>query len=83
MITIKLNEPQPLDCPNCKSKEGYQYSDLFRMHYTSFHNADGQYEGGQYNDGMRLNRAVTCYCVNCGERLPFKLDRDGIQGVSV
>jgi hypothetical protein len=83
MVTIKLNEPQPLDCPECKSKEGYQYSDLYRMSYTSQHNSYGEYEGGQYNDGVNLNRGVSTFCCNCGARLPFKLDRSGIQNVDI
>lgn len=82
MVVIKLNEPQPLDCPKCKSKEGYQYSDLFRMSYTSFHNAKGEYESGQYNSGVRLNKGVTLYCANCLAKLPFKLDRSAIDDVS-
>lgn len=75
MIKIKMNEPQPLDCPRCKTKHGYQYSDTFRMQYTSFHNADGKYDGGEYSDGTCLNRAVSTFCCNCGTRLPFKLER--------
>jgi hypothetical protein len=83
MVTIKLNEAQPLDCPQCKSKEGYQYSDLFRISYTSFHNKEGKYEGGQFNDGRCLNRGITVFCCNCGTRLPLKLDRTGIDDVSL
>lgn len=83
MIIIKMTEPQPLDCPKCQAKEGYQYSDLFRMSYTSVHNAQGKYEGGEYSDGVCLNRGISCFCANCGNRLPFKLDRSGTRGVSV
>ena len=82
MIAIKLNEPQPLVCPKCKSIEGYQYSDLFRMSYTSFHNKEGKYEGGQYNDGTCLNRGLSAFCCNCGTRLPFKLERTFVEDVS-
>jgi len=74
MITIKLTDPQPLDCPKCKSKEGYKYSDLFRMSYTSFHGSDGKYEGGECNTGMCLNRGFRLYCCNCGTKLPFRLE---------
>lgn len=82
VLIIKLKDPQPLDCPRCKFKHGYQYSDLFRMSYTSFHDAGGMYEGGQYNDGLCLNRGVLLYCTNCGEKLPFKLDRNTVGDVS-
>lgn len=82
MLVIKLKDPQPLDCPRCKSKEGYQYSDLFRMSYSSFHLPNGEYEGGEYNTGMCLNRGVKLYCCNCGSKLPFKLDRKTLGDVS-
>ncbi len=75
MLIIKVNDPQPVGCPTCKSKEGYQYSDLLRLTYTSFHNENGQYEGGQYADFTRvLNKGKSCFCRNCGTRLPFKLE---------
>ena len=82
MIIIKLNEPQPLNCPKCKSKMGYQYSDLFRMSYSSFHNTSGKYEGGEYNTGVCLNRGVMVYCANCRAKLPFKLNRASLGDVS-
>lgn len=76
MITIKIGDPQPLDCPNCKSKEGYQQATLFRMHYTAFYNADGTYEGGQYNDGKQLHKGTTLYCLNCNTKLNFKIKKE-------
>ena len=75
MKVIKLNDPQPLPCPACKGYFGYQYSDLFRMHYTSFHDPNGKYEGGEYSHGVCLNRSITTYCCNCSRKLPFKLKR--------
>ena len=80
-ITIRIHEPQPLPCPNCKECEGYQYFDLYRMGYTSFHKSDGKYEGGQYNDGTVVNKGKTVYCCNCGTKLPFKLKREGHENV--
>lgn len=82
METIKINEPQPIDCPRCKTKEGYQYLDTFRMAYVSSHEADGKYEMGHYTDGRCLNRGITAYCTNCNERLPFKLKREQGEDVS-
>lgn len=82
MLVIKINEEQPLPCPKCKEKFGYQYSDTFRMHYTSFHDAEGKYEGGEYSDGNCLNRAVTVYCTNCCTKLPFKLKRERFETVN-
>lgn len=74
-ISIKINEKQPLPCPNCEDCMGYQYFDLFRMGYISYHGADGVYKGGEYNDGKLINKAKTAYCSNCGTKLPFKLIR--------
>lgn len=76
MISIKLNEPQPAECPKCKSYEGYQYSDYMKVHYTSQHDAEGKYEGGEYSHGRIINEAVSTFCCNCGTRLPFKLVRE-------
>lgn len=74
-ITIKVGEPQPLPCPRCGNYYGYQYRDLYRMGYNTCHNKNGEYEGGEYDDGVLLNKAVIVYCANCGRRLPFKLQR--------
>lgn len=77
MIVIEINEPQPLPCPKCKTKEGYQYSDYMSVHYTSHHSVDGKYEGGTYSDGCKmLNHGKSAYCLNCGTKLPFKLNRE-------
>ena len=76
-ISIKVTEAQPLPCPYCNGFYGYQYSDLFRMSYTSVHNSDGTYSGGEYSDGVSLNKSKTAYCVNCGTKLPFTLIREG------
>lgn len=75
-ISIKIGEPQPLPCPKCNGLFGYQYSDLFRMYYTSIHNPDGMYYGGEYSDGTNLNRSKTVYCASCGAKLPFTLMRE-------
>lgn len=83
MQTIKINEAQPLPCKKCGEKMGYQYSDYMALHYTSFHSPFGEYEGGAYSDGCNLiNKAVSAFCVNCGERLPFKLERKTVEDVS-
>ena len=74
-ISIKINEPQPLPCLHCKGYNGYQYSDSFRIKYTSIHLANGEYEGGEYNDDTLIHKAKTAYCANCGTVLPFTLDR--------
>lgn len=78
---IKMNDPQPAECPKCKSKEGYQYHDTFKMDYVSFHNADGKYEGGQYTDGIRLRKGIAVYCRECLEKLPFRMLREDGESV--
>jgi hypothetical protein len=71
MIEIKINEPQPVDCPQCKAKYGYQYSDYISVHFTSFHEASGEYEGAQYSDYHKtLNKGKSAYCLNCRHKLP-------------
>ena len=47
------------------------------MSDTSVHNADGTYSGGEYSEGVSLNKSKTAYCVNCGTKLPFTLIREG------
>jgi len=80
MKKIKIGEPQPVDCNNCQSKEGYQYSDFMKLHYTIFHDSKGKYESGTYSDGCTmLNKAVTVYCINCGKKLKFKLIRENFE----
>lgn len=84
MVEIKINDPQPIDCPNCKSKEGYQYSDYMSVHYTSHHSSEGKYESGAYSDGCKMiNQAKNAYCTNCGKKLPFKLIRKSFEDVSL
>ena len=81
-MTIKINNPKPLPCTYCKTKEGYQYSDTFRMHYTSYHTQEGVYDGGSYSDGKRINQSSKAYCCNCGKLLPFKLKRERFEDTS-
>lgn len=77
MPTIKPGEPQPVDCPKCKSPEGYQFSDYMKIHYDTIYNADGSHWGGVYSDGCKMvNVGLTAHCSNCGTKLPFKMDRN-------
>jgi hypothetical protein len=77
---IFIGEKQPVECDNCKSKEGYEYSDFMKLHYTTFHDKEGKHDGGHYSEsGTILNKGITPYCLNCGERLKFKLIRESIE----
>jgi hypothetical protein len=83
MLSIKINDPQPIECQYCKEKHGFFYSDYMSLHYTSIHTPEGKYEGGQYSDGYKiLNKGKTAFCTNCAERLPFKLNREDFEDVS-
>lgn len=75
-IQINIGDPQPLPCAHCKVAHGYQYSDYISVHYTSFHENNGGYEGGEYSTGCKtLNKGNSAYCCNCGKKLSFKLIR--------
>lgn len=72
---IKVGEKQPVPCDKC-GYEGYSYSDYMKIHYVSYHDAEGYYMEGAYSEStMIINNGVTPYCSNCGDRLKFKLIR--------
>jgi len=76
MISIKRGDPQPLPCPNCESKMGYQVSDTIRTRYVEFYHEDGESDGGMYSDSQTLiNEGVRAFCANCLGSLPFKMDK--------
>ena len=52
MITIKIGDKQPVDCPKCKDKLGYRTSDYMKTHYYDFYGEDGEKLRQQliYND---------------------------------
>jgi DNA-directed RNA polymerase subunit RPC12/RpoP len=73
-IEISHGDPQPIDCPKCEDKGGYQVSDTIAIAYTDFFCADGTRDGGAYSDYQRIiNEGRTAYCRNCGSKLGFKI----------
>lgn len=77
MEEIELGQPQPLPCPVCKVKRGYQVSDLMRTHYTILYNPDGSQEEGMYSDYQPIiHYGKTARCIECHTRLPFKFKRE-------
>jgi hypothetical protein len=77
---IKIGEEQPVACENCENKEGYQYSDFMKLHYITFHDKEGKHEGGSYSEGGTIiNKGITPYCCNCGNKLNFKLVREHLE----
>ena len=81
MKTIKINDPQPVACIMCGGFYGYEYSDLYRLHYMSVHKASGEYERGDYSSGRLIHKAKSAFCANCGAKLPFKLIREDSETV--
>ena len=77
MKSINIGEPQPLPCKRCKNKEGYQYTETIRTTYTTRFDESGKVEGGDYGDTMKyLCGGKTAYCLNCNDKLPFKIIMD-------
>ena len=75
MEKINIGDAQPLECSECNYKHGYQQSDLMTISYTTRFAPDGKHDGGFYSESVNiLNRGITCYCINCGNRLAFKLN---------
>lgn len=75
-IVINIGDAQPLNCPNCKSKEGYQIATLQSQRYIDIYDANGAQEGGFYSDYSKvIHSSKTAYCVNCGEILHFWVKR--------
>lgn len=76
-LTIKEGHAQPMDCPRCKEKFGYATSDLIKTHYTTYRNADGSFDSGQYSDYQpTIHKGKTAVCCNCNEKLPFWVERE-------
>lgn len=71
---IKEGDPQPLDCPVCKSKRGYQVSQLFHIYSDTVYDKNGIYScviDAEYRKPIRTLKE-TC-CANCRSKLPFKI----------
>lgn len=77
LIRINIGDPQPVDCPRCKDKFGYQYTDNIKTQYTCHHEPDGSHYGGEFSDYQPITKAATeIYCLNCGTKLAAKLIRE-------
>lgn len=71
---IERGDPQPLDCPKCGEKCGYQVTDTISIGYTDFFLPEGEVDGGAYSDYQRtINEGKRAYCRNCCTTLPFKI----------
>jgi ssDNA-binding Zn-finger/Zn-ribbon topoisomerase 1 len=69
--TISPGDPQPIDCPNCEDKHGYQITNYIKIHYTDVYNEDGTVNSGFYGEaGKVIWSGKTAQCVNCGTKLP-------------
>lgn len=79
-ITIKLGEPQPVECNSCGEKSGYQVTDKIRTTYTMVYESSGRFELGEYGDSLSyVSRDTRPSCARCGEKLNFKINRNIIE----
>jgi len=74
-VKIKRGDPQPVDCPECGTKQGYQVSIKMVTDFVDFYFHDGTSEGGAYGDYQRvIYESTSAHCMNCITKLPFKID---------
>ena len=74
MIEIEVGDPQPLDCPRCKAKHGYQVSQRIQKYVDLIYTADGKYDGAAYSDFEKVRYvSKRPACANCIATLPFKV----------
>ena len=74
MISIKEGDPQPLNCPKCKLKEGYIVSKVVQVTSGDMFDSDGNYVtqiDSEYRKPIRT--LIKCHCSNCTTHLPFKV----------
>lgn len=74
-MKIKEGMPQPLDCPKCKSKEGYRITQVEQLYSDSIFDEHGKYVGESNGDHRKLIRRLkTISCSNCCKKLPFEIE---------
>jgi len=74
MIEIKAGSPQPLDCPKCKDKHGYQICQRIQKYVDLIYTADGEDDGCVYSGSEKVLHVLQVpACANCITRLPFKI----------
>jgi len=74
MIEIKAGTPQPLDCPNCKGKFGYQIPQRIQKYVDLIYTKEGEDDGCVYGEHEKiLSTHKRPACANCVKTLPFKV----------
>ena len=71
---IKEGMPQPLDCPKCKSKNGYRITQVEQLHSDSCFDKNGIYEtqmDSEYRKPIRKLKNISCHL--CLTKLPFEV----------
>ena len=74
-IKIKEGMPQPIDCPKCKTKNGYRITQIEQLHSESLFDQDGKYIGESNSDYRKvIRRLKTISCNICASKLPFEIE---------
>ena len=50
LIEIKVNTPQPLDCPKCENKYGYKVVERIQKYIDTIYDQDGNNSGCVYSE---------------------------------
>lgn len=73
-VSIKLGDPQPVNCDRCRAKYGYQIEQQIRTLYVTRYHPDGYFESGDYGGPIKtLQHKLIPYCANCLNTLNFNI----------
>jgi DNA-directed RNA polymerase subunit RPC12/RpoP len=74
MLSIKEGNYQPLDCPKCKSKMGYQVTKKIISYIDNIFDLDGKYISESASEHYKIIKHYKrAHCSNCGTKLPFTI----------
>ncbi len=74
MIFINAGDKQPLDCPKCKEKYGYQISNRIQKYVDIMYTEEGEHNGCVYSGFEKILYTIKRpYCCNCRTTLSFKV----------
>jgi hypothetical protein len=74
MIVIEIGTPQPVDCPNCKCKNGYRIIQLVQLYSFNCFDKDGNYFTEINSESRKVIRQLKKVCCHeCLVILPFRV----------